>query len=88
MQNENTTLNRLQCDPDDNVFKTLNRVSGIAFIDKRINIDHRLDELLKRLGSGKLLLSSLSRAVKISMPMILENHTVDADSMSCQAIFA
>jgi len=33
-QNENTTLNRLQCDPDDNVFKALNRVSGIAFIDE------------------------------------------------------
>jgi len=34
MQNVNTTLGRLQCDPDENVFKTLNRVSGIAFIDK------------------------------------------------------
>jgi len=34
MYNENTTLNCLQCDPDDNVFKTLNRVSGSTFIDK------------------------------------------------------
>jgi len=34
MQDENTTFNRLQCDPDGNVFKALNCVSSIAFINK------------------------------------------------------